>query len=86
MSATETLEAIAVASGYGPSAVETAAYSIAPILPAPVLSPAPGTYPTAQTVTISDSTAGATIYYTTDGTTPTTSSNVYSVFNPRRCK
>jgi hypothetical protein len=78
VNASETLEAIAVASGYGPSAVGTAAYSIAPILPVPVLSPSPATYATAQTVTISDSMGGATIYYTTDGTTPTSSSAIYS--------
>ncbi|MGD0938418.1 MAG: chitobiase/beta-hexosaminidase C-terminal domain-containing protein [Terracidiphilus sp.] len=78
VSASETLKSIAVVSGYGPSAVGTATYSIAPTLPAPVLSPSPGTYTTAQTVTISDTNTVASIYYTTDGTTPTTSSSPYS--------
>ena len=52
----------------------------APSTPAatPTFSPAAGTYASAQSVTISDATSGATIYYTTNGTTPTTSSTVYS--------
>ncbi|HKF55944.1 MAG TPA: chitobiase/beta-hexosaminidase C-terminal domain-containing protein, partial [Blastocatellia bacterium] len=44
----------------------------------PVFSPAGGTYATAQSVKITDVTAGATIYYTTNGSTPTTSSTKYS--------
>jgi N-acetylneuraminic acid mutarotase len=44
----------------------------------PAFSPAGGSYTTTQVVTISDTTAGATIYYTRDGTTPTTNSTQYS--------
>jgi autotransporter-associated beta strand protein len=40
----------------------------------PTFNPAPGGYAGALTVTISSLTPGATIYYTTDGSTPTTSS------------
>ncbi len=78
VSATETLEAIAVETSYTNSSVATAAYTIDLVLPAPSFSPAAGTYATSQAVTISDATAGTTIYYTTNGTVPTTSSSVYS--------
>ena len=44
----------------------------------PTFSPAAGSYASAQTVAISDATSGTIIYYTTDGTTPTPSSSVYS--------
>jgi sugar lactone lactonase YvrE len=53
-----------------PNAASTAA--------TPAFSPGTGTYFAAQSVTISDSTTGAVIYYTTNGTTPTTNSAVYS--------
>ena len=48
------------------------------IVRAPIFSPAGGTYITAQTVSISCGTSGAAIYYTTDGSTPSSSSTPYT--------
>jgi len=45
----------------------------------PVFNPAAGTYTGAQQVRITDATPGATLYYTTDGARPTTSSTEYTV-------
>jgi glycosyl hydrolase family 64 (putative beta-1,3-glucanase)/carbohydrate binding protein with CBM56 domain/chitobiase/beta-hexosaminidase-like protein len=44
----------------------------------PVLNPGPGSYSAAVSVTITDATAGATIRYTLDGSTPTSSSPQYT--------
>jgi len=44
----------------------------------PSFSPAAGSYSSAQSVSIITSTSGASIYYTTDGSTPSASSNLYS--------
>ena len=44
----------------------------------PAFNPPGGTFTSAPTVTITDSTPDAAIHYTTNGTTPTASSPVYS--------
>lgn len=44
----------------------------------PTFSPVPGFYTSPISVSIASGTAGASIYYTTDGTTPTTSSTLYT--------
>ncbi|GAA1214680.1 chitobiase/beta-hexosaminidase C-terminal domain-containing protein [Kitasatospora nipponensis] len=44
----------------------------------PAFSPAGGSFPSAQSVTITDATAGSTIRYTLDGSLPTASSTLYT--------
>jgi len=53
-----------------------------PVAATPTFSPAPGSYTSAQSVTLSDTTPGEVIYYTTNGTTPTTSSAKYNPSTP----
>lgn len=85
VTATQTLKAIAINTDMTNSSVATALYTIdtsAIVLPAtvatPIFNPAAGTYTTAQTVTITTATSDVSIHYTTDGSTPTASSTLYS--------
>jgi len=79
ISQTTTINAIAEASGYTASPVASATYAIAfPSAATPVFSPKAGTFSTSQSVTITDATKGAVIYYTANGATPTASSTKYS--------
>jgi YVTN family beta-propeller protein len=77
ISSTTTLKAIAVASGYSNSTVATGTYTIRPPAWIPTFSQATGGYSGAQTIRIGDITPGAIIYYTTDGSVPTTASTKY---------
>ncbi len=72
-----TVKAIAEKDGYFNSAVTTSTYYIG--MPAtPVFSPPPGVYATAQTVKLSDATTDAVIYYTLNGSTPSSNSAKYA--------
>ncbi len=83
VSSTATIKAIAVALGYLTSSVASGTYTInLPAAATPTFSPAPGAFNAAQSVTLSDTTANASIYYTTNGTTPTTASTLYSAPSP----
>lgn len=86
-----TLKAIAVKDDYVDSDVATYTYTISSgsshsgggggsstlKASAPTASPDGGTYTSSQSVKLATSTAGASIYYTTDGSTPTSASTLY---------
>ena len=76
-----TIKAIAVKDGYYTnSQVASATFTIKgkEVVATPAISPNGGEYESSATVTLTCATEGATIYYTTDGSTPTTTSAIYS--------
>ena len=73
-----TIQAIAVRTGLKSSSVASNTYVISTVVATPQLSPSAGTYSANQTVTMTCATTGATIHYTTDGSTPTATSAVFS--------
>ncbi len=77
ISTTTTLKFFAVDGAGNQETVNTETYEIDTVAPTTTASPAGGSYTSPQTVTLTAD-EPATIYYTTDGTTPTTSSPVYT--------
>jgi hypothetical protein len=76
LSTKTTLQAMAAGNGFSASGVASATYTFQAANP--TFSPPAGSYTSVQSVSIADSSPGVTIYYTTDGSTPTTSSTQYT--------
>jgi Chitobiase/beta-hexosaminidase C-terminal domain/Legume lectin domain len=78
ISTTATVKAIATGTNILASTVSSQTYTLITQVPAPIFSPVPGDYTSAQSVTITTSAPNSTIYYTTNGSAPTTSSTPYT--------
>jgi hypothetical protein len=68
LTSSATVKAIASASGLANSSIASATYAIQAATPS--ISPNPGTYSSPLSATLTDTTPGAIITYTTDGSTP----------------
>jgi hypothetical protein len=78
VSSTETIEAYGTHGGNSQSLTTIATYTITSVPGTPTFSPASGVYTGPQLVIINEPSLNTTIYYTTDGSAPTTSSTVYN--------
>jgi len=72
-----TVRAFAVAPGFNNSTVAVASYTV-PKTATPVFNPPAGPITNGTLISISNSTANSTIFFTVDGSNPTTNSPVYT--------
>jgi sugar lactone lactonase YvrE len=72
-----TVEAVGVESGYNSSAIVSGSYSLAKAA-TPTFNPPIGPITNGTSIALACSTPGSTIYYTLDGSTPTSNSFVYA--------
>lgn len=73
VTSTTAIQAIAYGPGLTDSPIVSATYNVALSAAAPVFNPPGGTYSTGQSVMMDSTTPNASIYYTTNGSTPTQS-------------
>lgn len=75
-----TVKAIAIRAGFTDSAVTTAIFTVLPMpqVAAVAFNPIPGTFQDSVDITLSTTTPGASIFYTLNGTTPTTASSIFT--------